>query len=675
MKLQYTPSQQIALKKFEQFIKSNAQVFILKGAAGTGKTTILKRMIEMLNSGSMDYKHVVLMAPTGRAAHILHQKTGVKALTIHSQIYSLQKMSIINDSSDKESESVPHLTFDLKQKQNSSRIVYIVDEASLISDIDNQNETLAFGSGKLLSDFIQYIDNCKVIFVGDSSQLPPIGMTLSPALDAAYLKENFSLECEEATLNEVVRQESTSGILKNATRLRTSIASRDFTNFHLSSYSDIIKSENLVDDFIVSSAAGLDQNIIVTFSNKAARDYNLEIRRKLYDSLNPPRVVKGDLLVIARNNYLNGELFNGTIIKVLDCADDDEMISRTIMIPRKDKEGKTTKHPVELKFREVEISFMNDGKTQVIKYYILDNFLDSNEAQLSKEIIIALYIDFKIRNPKLKPSTISFYEAMMDDPFYNSLLCKYGYALTCHKAQGGEWPNVFVDMSTMRGKDNESFFRWAYTAITRSSIRLWHFNSPEFDIFSKMKINPIQKGGNFMRYTPSSKQEDYKSLKFKEICKAAESKGFKCEEDLSAAYQHRIIISDESGQKANFTIWFTDKGYSNKPIKLNSCNNSDFAKECEECLRAEAQTSFKFDDNENKSAHILYGQIRSICDELGIEIVNIVKHDYQYAYHILTSGHAVVGFHHNVKGQFTNVTPYSNLGEEDELLTAFCNKL
>lgn len=667
-----TRSQKEALKRFNEFLCNDHQVFILNGAAGTGKTTILKHMIGMVNERYPEKERTILLAPTGRAAHILRQKTGQAASTIHKLIYSLKginQTSLHSEDQEKEKTEIK-LRFMLDSGSKENGMIYFVDEASLISNAYSDNEAFQFGSGYLLNDLLEYVRNNKIVFIGDSAQLPPIGMNISPALDPEYLKEKYGVPCDIAVLSEVVRQTDKSGILQNATKVRQAISDQHFAQFRIEDSADVRKSNDLVEDFISENREALTKSIIVTYRNIDARDYNISIRKRLYGK-EVARLIIGDLLVVSRNNYLKGELFNGTIVKVERSEDGNAIITRTINVPKKEKkDGKVVKVAVELRFRPITIAFQMNGQPCRISYLMLDNFLDSPEPQLDRNTAVALYLDFKLRHPNLKPNSKQFNEALVADEYFNALLCKYGYALTCHKAQGGEWEKVFVDMNRVGGKNNENYFRWAYTAITRGSKKLWHYNSPEFDVFSNMTVAPIIKGGKFV----TNSTNDYKEERFNAIKAAAERDGVNCEEDLSIQWQHRITFTDNEGRRAWFALWYGSKGYSNRAFQTDPVNNPEFAAQCRNYLLAENVPEFVFNDKGRKSARILHNHILSILNELGIQLVNVVNKEWQDVYYLKTTGHSVVEFSYNGKGNYSFMRPLSDLGSNDELLKLFCEK-
>ena len=267
--MQLTTEQIISRTQFEKFLESNTPIFILKGAAGTGKTTLLKEFIKILKSQHRSYK---LMAPTGRAALILGERTKDDAATIHRTIYSI----------DKDPEKVEdRWLFGTKENIDPTNTVYFVDEASMIADVYQDNEIMRFGSGRLLQDLIAYCATStthrKIVFVGDYAQLPPVGQSISPAMDVQYLLSEYNLTAQESVLTEVVRQTRDSGILTNAHKIRTAIDNREYNQFKISGSADItaldvVDFKSAYRSFICNDE--VSNSIVISHSNSQALSYN-----------------------------------------------------------------------------------------------------------------------------------------------------------------------------------------------------------------------------------------------------------------------------------------------------------------------------------------------------------------------------------------------------------------
>lgn len=486
-----TEDQKIALDKFERFLSSDTSIFVLKGYAGSGKTTILSGIVEYLSDSN---KKSLLMAPTGRAAKVITTKTKKEATTIHKGIYSFDVLNDIrtkNEKGDEELESFLYY-FKLRSGMDIQNSVIIVDEASMLSNYENNGEFFRFGTGFLLNDLVSFSRikepqlNTKILFVGDPAQLPPVGMNFSPALDEEYLRNVFQLKVESTYLREVKRQDLDSGILSAASNIRKSLTSGYFNDFNLMENGKDIYNPEFA-SFIKTYEKIEGNKIIITYKNKTALDINKQIRIRKWGAELPPR--EGDTIIVGANNYrkgvMNGEF--GILVKV-----GSDTISRVISL--------RGKNPVTLTWRLVDILFPDkDRNDNVVKGYILENYL-IGDTYLKPEETQALYVDFINRNKGLKKGTSEFDKAIMDDLFFNAYMLKYGYAVTCHKAQGGEWENAFVtwdyginddkDYKTVnqdsRGKKNEGFYRWSYTAITRASNKLFCINPPYFNSYSSM---------------------------------------------------------------------------------------------------------------------------------------------------------------------------------------------
>jgi len=493
-KLQLTLDQQNALEKIQAFADSNAHVFILKGYAGTGKTTLLKLVTEQFQSQGLQ---VSLMAPTGRAAKILREKTGLKASTIHSGIYDYSDVKEVKIADEDAADSFRYF-FDLKHNDSIINRVFIIDESSMISDDFAEGEFFRFGSGKLLRDLIEFtriqhpLCGNKLIFVGDPAQLaPPTKTDISPALSDEYLSDTYGLKTDSTTLSQVVRQAEGSGILSSAERIRKGIDSGFFNQFKLP--------ENPQDIHYVPSGAFFDmyenapgKKIIITYTNQTAHQINLDVRHHKYGGDFPIQV--GDVMLVCQNNHLTG-LFNGEFGVINRC--DPNPISRELIFK---VAGGATAH-VLLKWYKIELAFQNElGLKATQEIYMLENYLHGKNPSLKPEEQQALYVDFKNRYNHLKPGSAGFKEALRNDLFFNALRLRYGFAVTCHKAQGGEWDNAFVfwdyarsgtfnvwkDKQEKTGRNNSDFFRWAYTAITRASRTLYCINPPAFTPYQNL---------------------------------------------------------------------------------------------------------------------------------------------------------------------------------------------
>ncbi len=446
-----TDDQSEALRKIALYVTENSNdvIFLLTGYAGTGKTSVISSVVRTLDLLRM---RSVLLAPTGRAAKVLGSYSGRQAFTIHKKIYK-QKSS---------KDGMGSFILD----RNLHRDTYfIVDEASMISNISSG--TSLFGSGKLLDDLIEYVysgTDCKLILVGDSAQLPPVGSTLSTALDLKALEE-YGFALRSAELKQVVRQSESSGVLMNATRVRLQISENDTVHpsMDCNNFKDVIRlsGEELIDELSASyGTCGLEGTIIVVNSNKQANRYNQGIRNRIF--FREEEISPGDMVMIVKNNYFlvedndegPGFIANGDIAEVKKIRKYEERYG--------------------FRFAEMELYFP-DYDFEVESKVMMDVLhLDTPAlpAEKNRELfqnILSDYLHIRTRRKQ--------YEAVRNDPFFNALQIKFAYAVTCHKAQGGQWERVFIDQGMFnRSEITIDYLRWFYTALTRSTDRVYLVN-------------------------------------------------------------------------------------------------------------------------------------------------------------------------------------------------------
>jgi hypothetical protein len=470
--LELTQDQQAAAARLRKFFGDpTKRCFILKGYAGTGKTLLTGWLAQELMA---DKRTVALMAPTGRAARVLRRKTGLLAATVHRYIYNLRNLA-----ADEDMKTWGSFKFFFRLRDTASdnldQVVF-VDEASMVSDCSSEGEFLRFGSGRLLKDVFEYMrlgdpkQKSKVVMVGDPAQLPPVETPFSPALDAAYLASEHGVAAEEYELTEVVRQEADSPILREATAIRRTLAS-GFLN-RLSIRPDpprieAVPADDLPMRFVEENqSSGLPRTICVAHANATCLNLNVAIRSRMLggDGMQSPQA--GDALVAIRNNSSTG-LLNGDAAIVLKADTECERIRVPV-----------GKEQAELAFRNVTLLAESDnGDPLEIESKIVENALFSEKRDISPLEQKALFIYFRMRHRDLKPNTKAFTEALLDDPYFNALQVKFGYAITCHKAQGGEWDDVFIHFD--RPGTHAEALRWAYTALTRARQRVFGVNLPD----------------------------------------------------------------------------------------------------------------------------------------------------------------------------------------------------
>lgn len=449
-----TEDQSLALQTLTEFLSSGnpESILLIKGYAGTGKTSLVGALVKTLNELK---QKSFLMAPTGRAAKVFSSYAGQKAYTIHKKIYRQRAFS--------------HEPKGFMPANNLHKdTIFIVDEASMISN--DGVDSFIFGSGRLLDDLIHFVysgENCRLILMGDIAQLPPIGQTESPALNEDILR-GYNLIVREIMLTQVVRQAEDSGILFNATRLRDALRNNMveiFPKLRLDGFADFtnVNGEELIDE--ISSAYsrdGEEDTMIISRSNKRASIYNNGIRNRIL--YREEELSSGDRLMVAKNNYYwtaNSKemdfLANGEIIDVKRVRRVTEMYG--------------------FRFADI-VAYMKDYDMEIEMKILLDT-LHTDSPALPKELNDKLFYTI-LEDYEDVPTKAGKIKKMKEDPYYNVVQVKYAYAITCHKAQGGQWKNVFLDIGFITEEMlGEDFYRWLYTSFTRATSRLYIVNLPK----------------------------------------------------------------------------------------------------------------------------------------------------------------------------------------------------
>lgn len=508
-----TNDQQKLVRQLNQFLSAkDSQIFLLKGYAGTGKTFITKGLTEYFKSIRRNY---VLTAPTGKAAKVIEQKTGSKASTIHKAIYAINDIKQYKE--EVEGSETYKFYASLAANDDPVDTVYIIDEASMVSDHYQESEFFRFGSGYLLQDLLEYINldhndhQKKIIFIGDNAQLPPVGMNLSPALSEHYLTTEYGVQLIGYELKEVVRQKSESGVLYHASQLRQAMENNVFnqlvieTNFedvHRLHYDEFMSSYLAISNGKMSA-----DTIVLAQSNADVAAYNQRIREYFF----PEKIElqPRDKIIVVNNYYdpVSGKMIaNGEFGMVKQVHGEKEIRHVTIRCKNKNTE-QVEEIAIELLFRDVQLVLKDlDGRPFYIDCKIIENLLDSAHADLVSDESKAIYVDFCIRHPRLKPNSVEFKDTLKADPYFNALKIKYGYAITCHKAQGSEWKHVFVKCKTHTNPLSATYFRWFYTAITRTSAELHLIDPPNIPLGGG--LTPIQPS-----YIPEHLQQTASDLK------------------------------------------------------------------------------------------------------------------------------------------------------------------
>lgn len=458
----YTPTddQNQALSALSKYLvdEENEQIFLLKGYAGTGKTTIISTLVKNLSKLRLKAS---LMAPTGRAAKVMSNYSGKPAQTIHKQIYYPQKNSKGG--------------VNFVQKENKYRnTVFIIDEASMIPDFSSGNDL--FSGNSLLDDVIEFVfsgENCRLILIGDTAQLPPVKAELSPALDENILSRKYHTEVIPIELTNVVRQEIDSGILRNATEMRNGLQEEfpEQFKFKLDNQSDMIR---LIDGHEIMDAIntayendGHEETAIVVRSNKRANQYNQQIRQRIL--MREGEIAVGDFLMVVKNNYFwlkptseASFIANGDIIEIIKVRGFFELYG--------------------FRFAKIKAQMVDYPDMNAFETVILLDTLESNAPSLTYKESQQLYQEVLKDYADIKSKYKQFLKVKGNE-FFNALQVKFSYAMTCHKSQGGQWNTVFVEQPYLPEGLDEGSLRWLYTACTRAKTKLYliGFQNDYFD--------------------------------------------------------------------------------------------------------------------------------------------------------------------------------------------------
>ncbi|WP_179344792.1 ATP-dependent DNA helicase [Winogradskyella ursingii] len=460
-----TPKQDIVLLQLSEFIfatKTNG-VYLLKGYAGTGKTSIVGTIVSNLWQAK---KNAVLLAPTGRAAKVISNYSKKEAFTIHKKIYFPKK------------DRGGGVKF-VMQPNKHRNTIFIVDEASMIPDTPSDSKL--FENGSLLDDLMQYVysgHECKLLLIGDKAQLPPVKSDLSPALDADKLYLNYNKNVTSIELDEVVRQEQDSGILENATELRAVLQSEFYESFkfNLKGFTDIVR---LMDGYEIMdaindaySANGYEETAIIVRSNKRANQYNQQIRQRIL--FNETELSSGDFLMVVKNNYFwikptteAGFIANGDIIEVLEIFSIKELYG--------------------FRFAEVKVQMVDYPKMRPFETVLLLDTIDVESASLSYEESNRLYQEVS-KDYADETSKYKRFLGVKNNQFFNALQVKFSYTITCHKSQGGQWNTIFVEQPYLPNGMDRDYIRWLYTAVTRAKEKLYLINFKD-EMFTENILN------------------------------------------------------------------------------------------------------------------------------------------------------------------------------------------
>jgi ATP-dependent exoDNAse (exonuclease V) alpha subunit len=446
---QPTVKQDIFFQMISVFLtnSNNDEIFVLKGYAGTGKTTVISTIVNNLISINKKY---VLLAPTGRAAKVIANYSKKPAQTIHKKIYFPKK------------NSGGGVSFTMQPNKHKNTI-FIIDESSMISDVNSESKL--YENGSLLDDLISYVyngQNCKMILLGDTAQLPPVQSDISPALETGSLALHYNKEVFSIELDEVMRQEEHSGILYNATELRELLKDTFYNDFQfkLKGFKDIVR---LTDGYDIQDAIqgaysnySIEDTCFIVRSNKRANQYNQQIRSKILDKENDLSV--GDFLMVVKNNYFwlkeTDEatfIANGDIIEVLEIFGFKELYG--------------------FNFAKVKIRMVDYPNQKPFETVLLLNTITSESPSLTFEESNKLYQE--VMKDYEGETKYKMFQKVKENEYFNALQVKFSYAITCHKSQGGQWNTVFIEQPYLPNGIDKDYIRWLYTALTRAKDKLY----------------------------------------------------------------------------------------------------------------------------------------------------------------------------------------------------------
>lgn len=441
----------------------SSKALIITGGAGTGKTTLVKTIIKQLNESHTDY---YLLAPTGRASLNLYRHvsdiTQVSANTIHSFLY--QKVEEENDEV---------LTFKITETELPSDAVIIIDEASMLSHEKAHSEFLQFGSGNVFQDLLEYLkltqSNRQLILIGDPYQLPPVNVSIAKVLQPEFLTENNIPNVQSIQLDKVHRQAESSKVLESATALRSQLETESFTQFPVVADGHEIISVSM-DEAIESYLWDFNNAIFVAYTNKEVLSINLAFRDLC--CFEKSTLEKKEHLVLMQNTFIQDtKYFNGDMFAVEAIGKEE---SFNYQIPHSD--GKI--HDIKLSFTEV--SLLHVATNTIVNTSVLSHTLWTESPEISRFERQALMINFVQRNRHLTRGTPEFKQALRQDSYFNALFVKFGYALTCHKAQGGEWQKVYISLNRPQNDlKTKAGFSWSYTALTRARDQAYIVGLPK----------------------------------------------------------------------------------------------------------------------------------------------------------------------------------------------------
>lgn len=664
-----------------QFIASDKQVFILRGSAGTGKTTLLAHVVEHLQQIHRDFN---LMAPTGRAAHILKQKTGTRATTIHRGIYDFEKLVVkINEKDIADSEFKFH--YPIRVEQDTP--ICIVDEGSMVGNRLSEGELWTFGTNHLLDDLLTFAklnQGGKLIIIGDPHQLPPVKESVSLAMQSAFFEERgFNVQCE--SLTQIFRQELDSAILKSAENMRHALHENRYTDIRMQEGEEIlsISSHDIPSRYLqLFPTPQLGNSVVICYSNATANTYNERIRTLMYDSSATP-LQNGDIMMVVSNCYdkVNNDenliagpcdIMNGEFVQVLDYSNEEV---RTIPV----YENGQRIH-LHVTFVDVILQLMSGDQHRC--KMITEPVLSAPKGTVSITLIKALYIDFCMRHRDLcqRSKSEEFKQAIQSDPYINALRVRYGYAITGHKSQGGEWDSVFVDYDGV--SYNEQGMRWMYTASTRARKQLYVANFVNITPAYQLHMREVTRAARKSEYYPSpvlqtnmetpfhdDSHPAYLKNKYLLMRERLEKTQFAIECVNHMQYRERYTIISAQGQRYMVDCMYDGRGEFRPAVLLNDCI------ELAMLLALPVMPSLVYPpldyEPTNNSMQYLFELMCDACHKSNVEMIKVIEDldKYRVIYYLKTSSdYAWITFFVNAKGFITYGAPQSQDVSDEKLL-------
>lgn len=677
--MQFNKEQYETFEALKRFVTStDGQIFIIKGYAGTGKTTMIKQLTDLIKVSRQEFR---LMAPTGRAASILRKKTDCNATTIHRGIYDFRDIEILISKEDISKSSYkiryPFLV-------TSSPQICIVDESSMITNHVSTNELWEFGTECLLNDLLSFTfrhKQGKLILLGDPAQLPPVGEAQTEAFNEEMLRERgFSVETH--ILTEVMRQDKDSSILTNSMRIREAYTTDTYNQLQIEYGTDVHKlpQEQLIETYLQHfPEPRLGNSVVISYSNAHANLYNRDIRHRMYGEYTQyPRV--GDIIMVVSNHYDSNtevdhepmDIMNGESAQIIETGNIEKQSAPVW-------DGSERKI-VEIEFMQTSL-LLSDGNIWRGKI-IVNPLLNDELRNLSVTHLKALFINFCMRHPELddKKDHAAFIEAYRQDEYVSALRVKYGYAITCHKSQGGEWDTVFVNADGIYV--NPFGLRWLYTALTRARKTLYCVNIPSITPISKLRITEINKASHCCSEYPaplsdsssidsspfhSSDAPEFVIAKYQHIKHQFIGSGYTIADIKSYPYRERYSIVLPDGCTTTIDMMYNGKGVF-RPI---ACADERLQSLLNATQEQKSEYSPLLYEPTTNAAQFLYDLMVQACANADAKIVGVSEDlaQYRIVYCLQTSGqYAWLNIFVTAKGMISYIAPYSDIQDDEKLI-------